>query len=357
MRNCEIVGSQGDGSVQFIAKDRKCAKALIEILKSKLGTVPQLVTLGETQTTKDTKAPPRKRLKAEHDSKVRTAVIPAAGFGTRLFPASRSIRPKALFPVIDTDGFAKPLLLCLVEDCARAGIERVIIVVGPGDQEQKVREVFSPVPKHLYTALKPHMRAYADRIAKLAPLVELAIQEEPKGFGHAVSCADVGTDSPFLLLLGDVLFRSNDASQSCVQQVLAAFESDPARSAIGVTSVPISQSVQYGVVKTADRARIDCKNVSIEKLVEKPDLKEAEECARNGVCDIVLGPYVFTPSLMSQLKKDVLMNKTERGEIQLTSAMITVLEAEGMNAVRIDGEALDTGNATEYARTISKLVA
>lgn len=286
---------------------------------------------------------------------VHTAVIPAAGFGTRLFPASRSIRPKGLFPIVDTDGFAKPLMLHLVEQCANAGITRIVIVVGPGEQEERVRDIFAPVPNDLYKALKSHMRDYADQIAQLVSLIEIAVQDEPKGFGHAVACAKIEDDCPFVLLLGDVALKSFDSEKSCLRQAMDAFEMYPSRSVIGVTQVPFSAASSYGVVKTAEKDWSSRTRVPIEEIVEKPSNARAEELSRNGNCTIVLGPYVFTPTLMEELRKDVDADRRQGGEIQLTSAMVTVQEREGLDALCLDGEALDTGNALEYMRTFARL--
>lgn len=349
------VGSQGDGAVQFVAKDHRSAVILKNILRQKLGTEPFIVTIGgEVSEVANGKVSPVLN-PVTNRLRVHTAVIPAAGFGTRLFPASRSIRPKGLFPIVDTDGFAKPLMLHLVEQCANAGITRIVIVVGPGEQEERVRDVFAPVPNDLYKALKPHMRNYADQIAQLSSLIEIAVQHEPKGFGHAVACAKIEDDCPFALLLGDVVFKSFDSEKSCLRQTIDAFESYPNRSVIGVTQVPVSAAGAYGVVRTARKDWSSRTRVPIQEVFEKPDNSKAEKLSYGGKCNIVLGPYVFTPTLMEELRKDVDADRRQRGEIQLTSAMVTVLEREGMDSLCLDGEALDTGNASEYIRTFARL--
>lgn len=343
--------------MQFVAKDHQSAVTLTEILQQRLGTEPYIVKVGGEFTDKT---------KSEIDSVptqitsrplIHTAVIPAAGFGTRLFPASRSIRPKALFPIVDKDGFAKPLLLHLVEQCAMAGITRVIIVTGPGDQKERVQEIFSPVPSDLYKALKPVMRDYADKITRLSSIIEIAVQQKPRGFGDAVACARVEDDCPFVLLLGDVVFMSPDSEKSCLVQAINAFEKDPSRSVIGVTQVPVSTSISYGVVGTAKEDFGRPTRVPIREIVEKPSSVKAEELSHDGKCNIVLGPYVFTSALLKELRKDVAAGQTLGGEIQLSTAMIRVYEKEGMDSLCLNGEALDTGNAVEYVQTLSQLTA
>lgn len=349
------VGSQGDGSVQFVAKDHESATMLTRLLREKLGTEPYLVKIAHAGAERETTNAIQAFREIPLRPLVHTAVIPAAGFGTRLYPASRTICPKALFPIIDDDGFAKPLLLHLVEQCARAGILRVIIVTGPGAQKERVEEVFAPISAALDNALKPAMREYAKEITKLSSMVEIAVQEKPRGFGHAVACATVEEDCPFALLLGDVALKSSLQEKSCLMQAISEFESNPSRSVIGVTQVPVSEAVSYGVVGTAEADFGLSTRVPIQEIIEKPSMAKAEELGQNGKCSIILGPYIFTPSVMKELRNDVEADMTTGGEIQLTSALEKVWEREGMDSYCLRGEALDTGNAAEYVRTLTKL--
>lgn len=351
------VGSQGDGAVQFVAKDHHCAMALTELLKYKLGTEPYMIQIGEQSDCHSANGTSAMALSTpvSENTTVDTAIIPAAGFGTRLFPASRSIRPKALFPIVDSDGFVKPLLLYLVEQCVNAGISRVIVVVAPGEQEARVRETFSAVPRDLYKALKPHSRAYANQIAELGARVEIAIQHEPNGFGHAVTCARIKEDQPFALLLGDVAFKSATGEKSCLRQTIEAYGENPSRSVVGVCEFPVAEAGAYGVVRVAREDWERKTRVAVQEVVEKPKPEKANELSVRGKCRIVLGPYVFTPALMRQLREDVEAEKREKGEIQLTGAMASVLGMEGLDCFCLKGKALDTGNAVEYVRTMCQL--
>lgn len=330
---------------------------LAELLKQKLGTDPYIIQIGTQTHNLDINgvAIESPTTPACDRATVDTAVIPVAGFGTRLFPASRSIRPKALFPVVDTDGFVKPLLLHLVEQCANTGMKRVVVVVAPGEQEERVLEMFQPVPADLYKALKPHMQAYADRIVELGSIVEIAIQREPNGFGDAVACAGIGEDRPFALLLGDVVFKWAKGEKSCLHQTIDAFEEDTSRGVIGVTEMSMTEAEVYGVVRLATEDWGRKSRVAIQEVVEKPNFEKAAELSREGKCRVVLGPYIFTPALLRELRKDVKADKREKGEIQLTSAMMTVLGTEGLDCLCLNGEALDTGNGVGYVRTIWRL--
>lgn len=216
------VGSQGDGTVQFVARGEAEAQELIFKLQSLGMPSAHLLQLGKvaapggTDTATDDSAalaalPVQRR--------VTTAVITAAGFGTRLFPASRSIRPKSLMPIIDSDGFVKPLLLYIVELCIREGMEQVVIVVGPSDVE-RVRELFTEPEAGLAKAIskKKHIAAYAKKIAELGEKIKLVVQDTPEGFGTYISRREEGMFVSSCVSLG-VDFVSN---LFCVFPVLTA---------------------------------------------------------------------------------------------------------------------------------------
>jgi UTP-glucose-1-phosphate uridylyltransferase/mevalonate kinase len=368
------VGSQGDGSVQFVARGESEADELVFALQS-LG-MPSAYVLrlgaaapthgGAAATEGDAGGDAAAAAAAEQNPneslpvrrRVKTAVITAAGFGTRLFPASRSIRPKALMPIIDSDGFVKPLLLHIAELCVREGMERIVIVCGPGDQVDRVREVFSTADGGLAAALgkKEHVARYAAQIAGLESRIEIVVQETPEGFGHAVTRASVclGDDEPFVLLLGDVAFKVPSSVPSCLRQCLDVFERDPrGRSVIGASDVSAAESGAYGVVKAEDDA--DVKALRVVDFVEKPDKGEAALLATRGMCKIVLGPYVFTRNVMNALLADVAADARRGGEVQLTPAVARVKDTDGLLAVGLRGKALDTGSPQEYANTMVEL--
>ncbi|HEY9905300.1 MAG TPA: sugar phosphate nucleotidyltransferase, partial [Candidatus Sericytochromatia bacterium] len=146
--------------------------------------------------------------------KVRKAVIPAAGFGTRLFPATKVVK-KELFPIIDRDGRAKPVILAIVEEAISAGIEEVGIVVQKSDR-QVFEDFFKAPPKEeLFNKLSLENQEYSRYLQDLGSKITILTQDEQEGFGHAVFCANQWVnDEPFLLLLGDHLYTS-DTEISC----------------------------------------------------------------------------------------------------------------------------------------------
>jgi mevalonate kinase len=198
------VGSQGDGTAQFITRSQADQQAVIEILERDLGVECLELTLRPGQ-------------------QVRKAVIPAAGFGTHLFPATKATK-KELFPIIDQDGIAKPAILLIVEEALDAGMEEVIIIVQEDDLEDFRSFFSSQISIENYNKLPPHFQDYAQRILEIGRRVSFVVQPNQQGFGHAVYCVrEVVGDEPFLLMLGDHLYRSS-GEDSCAKQLMAAYQ-------------------------------------------------------------------------------------------------------------------------------------
>ena len=189
------VGSQGDGSIQFLAKDEDCQQKLIDYLNGR-GMKAYPLTL-----------------KPVH--KVRKAVIPVAGFGTRLYPETRTLK-KDFFPIPDKDGMIKPVILILLEELMNSGIEEVCLVLGSEEERQKYRDFFeTPLPDEHLHKLSSEMQEYENRILAIGKKLRYAYQTEKRGFGHAVyQAADFAGNEPVLLLLGDTLYRS-DSNKPC----------------------------------------------------------------------------------------------------------------------------------------------
>jgi len=197
------VGSQGDGTAQLIARSPDDQQAVVEIIERDLGM-------------------PCLKLALRPAQKVRKAVIPAAGFGTRLFPASKATK-KELFPVVDRDGIAKPAILYIVEEALQAGIEEVIIIVQQEDLGEFHSFFNTQVSIENYNKLSRPFQEYARRILDIGKSISFVIQPNQEGFGHAVYCTrEAIGDEPFLLMLGDHLYRSTGVT-SCAQQLLDAY--------------------------------------------------------------------------------------------------------------------------------------
>jgi UTP--glucose-1-phosphate uridylyltransferase len=178
--------------------------------------------------------------------KVRKALIPAAGYGTRLFPATKATK-KELFPVIDRDGVAKPAILLIVEEVLQAGIEEVIIIVQEDDLDDFKSFFSEQISIENYNKLPRHFQVYARRLLEIGRHVKFVTQTAQEGFGHAVYCArEAIGHEPFLLMLGDHLYRSNN-ERSCARQLLDVYHQHGV-SLVGLRRTPEDQIAAFGTV-------------------------------------------------------------------------------------------------------------
>ena len=279
------VGSQGDGTAQFVAKDAKSQKEAMELIEKDLGLSCISLVL-------------------HAGTRVRKAVIPAAGYGTRLFPATKVMK-KELFPVIDSKGQIKPVILAIVEEALSAGIEEVCIVCQKEDKETFEDFFGSPPPIEHYNKLSREMKLYNDYLLDLGRKVTLISQEVQEGFGHAVYCTkDWVANEPFLLLLGDHLYSSSE-KDSCAKQVLDVYNR-LGQSVVGLMVTPGNEVHNFGCAggTWTDRDSL----ISITEFAEKPDQEYAQEHLHiEGMSDgsflSVFGQYVLQPSIFDHLEE------------------------------------------------------
>ncbi len=328
------IGSQGDGSAQFIARSQADQQAVIEIIERDLGMTCLPLTLRAGQ-------------------KVRKAVIPAAGFGTRLFPASKATK-KELFPIIDRDGIAKPAILLIVEEALEAGIEEIIIIVQEQDLEA-FRSFFNvQVSIENYNKLPRHFQEYARRILEIGRQVRFVVQPIQEGFGHAVYCArEAVGNEPFLLMLGDHIYRS-DSGRSCAQQLIEAYNTHGI-SVLGLRRTPEQQIANFGTVTGIWLE--DERLLSITEFAEKPTLDYARTNLRvAGLPEdeylTVFGQYIIKPQIFDYLEEHIKNNVRERGEFQLTSALDRLRQEDGFLGLMIDGQRYDIGLPEHYLETL-----
>ena len=330
------VGSQGDGCVQFVTKGEEERRLLAEYLGDAYGMECFPLDIRPPQT-------------------VRKAVIPAAGFGTRMFPASKAVK-KELFPIITPDGVAKPIILAIVEEAMRSGIDEVAVIVRPED-ESTLADFFSalPPPAH-YNRLPDHAKKMCRYLQELAGHITFIIQDTQEGFGHAVFCArDWVGDEPFLLLLGDHIYVST-SEESCSRQLVEAFAKDTHKSVVGLYVATGEEVAHYGTVAGAwlDGER---RLLAISELAEKPSLDYARSnLVVDGMADnrflCVYGQYVLTPAVFEHLRRQIDRDVRESGEIQLTTALESLRQDEEMLGCVVDGEHYDTGLPETYLRSM-----
>jgi len=286
----------------------------------------------------------------ESTTKVTKAVIPVAGFGTRMFPATKVLK-KELFPIIDKDGRAKPIIQIIIEEAISGGIEEVGLVVQERDR-QIFTDYFQAVPSY-YEKLSPDKQEYCQYLQNLGKKITLLTQSEQAGYGHAVFCAkDWVGDEPFLLLLGDHIYAS-EVTKSCASQILQVYEQTN-KSVIGVRIIPGTEIHHYGCISgnlVADGL------INIETIYEKPDLNYAREKLHvAGMKEDeflgVFGMYVLTSKIFDYLEENIKQNAREKGEFQLTSCLDKLQKTEGMTGYLVKGRCFDTGMPDVYWQTM-----
>ncbi len=330
------VGSQGDGTAQFLVRSEADQQAVIEILERDLGLTALKLSIRPHQ-------------------KVRKALIPAAGFGTRLFPAAKATK-KELFPIIDRDGIAKPAILLIVEEALEAGIEEVIIIIQEDDLED-FRNFFNvQVSIENYNKLPRHFQEYSQRILEIGRHVRFVFQPLQEGFGHAVYCArEAIGNEPFLLMLGDHLYRSN-SDRSCARQLLDAYQQH-GTSVVGLRRTPADMIGNFGTVGGTWIEENSLLNIT--EFAEKPTLDYARNNLRvPGLKEdeylTVFGQYVIKPQLFELLEENIANNVRERGEFQLTSALDQLRRHDGFLGQIIDGKRFDIGLPDYYLQTLQE---
>ncbi len=328
------VGSQGDGTAQFICRSESDQQAAVEILQRDLGMPSYKLTITPQQ-------------------QVRKALVPAAGFGTRLFPASKATK-KELFPIIDRDGIAKPAILLIVEEALEAGIEEVILVVQENDLDEFKSFFNEQVTIENYNKLPRHFQEYSRHILDIGRHVKFIVQTAQEGFGHAVYAAkeEIGNE-PFLLMLGDHLYRST-VELSCARQLIDAYQRH-GTSILGLRLTPEAQIGNFGTV-TGVWVRNET-TLNITEFAEKPNLDYARTNLRvpglsQGDYLTVFGQYIIKPQLFDYLREHIENNVRENGEFQLTSALDRLRQEDGFLGLMIQGKRYDIGLPQYYLETL-----
>lgn len=287
-------------------------------------------------------------------SVVKKAVIPAAGYGTRLFPATKAIK-KEFFPVVDREGRAKPLILAIAEEALSAGIESIGIVVQASDRPL-FEDFFKTEPTGDYRAkLLPKYADELDALLAIGQRITMLTQDTQDGFGHAVYCAaDWVAGEPFLLMLGDHVYRSNH-SDSCARQIVDAYQT-VGMSVIGVEAAPITDCTHRGCVTGRWRSG-SSSLLDITEIYEKPTVEYAQQNLRmEGLSDehvlAVSGLYLLPPEIFRYLEDDIRHDRRDRGEFQLTTCLESLRRDRGIAAYLVNGRSFDVGQPQYYRQTI-----
>jgi UTP-glucose-1-phosphate uridylyltransferase/mevalonate kinase len=331
---CKGVGSQGDGTAQFLCRSVEDQEAVVHILEKELGL-------------------PAIKLTLQAGQKVRKAVIPAAGFGTRLFPATKATK-KELFPVIDRDGIAKPAILLIVEEALDAGIEEVYVIVQRDDLSDFRNFFNAQISIENFNKLPAHFQDYSRRLLQMGQQVHFIIQENQEGFGHAVyTTREYIGNEPFLLMLGDHIYRANGHT-SCARQMVECYNQH-GLSVVGLKRTPEEDISSFGVVNGVwlEEQRV----MNITEFAEKPPLDYARTNLHpprtpDGEYLTVFGQYIIKPEVFDILETSIRNNLRERGEFQLTSALDRLRQMDGFLGLVIDGRRFDIGIPEHYLETL-----
>jgi UTP--glucose-1-phosphate uridylyltransferase len=262
-------------------------------------------------------------------ARIRKAVIPAAGMGTRFLPATKAI-PKEMLPIVN-----KPSIQLIVEEAAAAGIEEVVIVTGRGKTD--IVDHFDAHPQLEEILRRAGKEALLHEVVAPTKMVKLSTvrQQRPLGLGHAILCARhlIGNE-PFVVFLPDDLV---DAQRPCARQLMDVYE-ETGKSVLALMNVPRSETHMYGIAAGSVDPN-DPRRVVVDRLVEKPSNEQAPSTLA------VVGRYVLDPVVFDWLARTV----PGRGdEIQLTDALASMVTTSGILGYLFEGNRFDAGDVTGY---------
>ena len=264
--------------------------------------------------------------------KLRKAVLPVAGFGTRVLPATKTI-PKEMLPVVD-----RPALQYVVDEAREAGIEHFVFVTGRN--KGAIEDYFDRAYELEYSLREKGKTAIYDALDADTPeagTMSFVRQQSAKGLGHAIWCArDVIGDDPFAILLPDVLVK---AKKSCLAQMVEAYNK-VGGNVIAVDAVPQERVSSYGVIAPKSR---EGRLIEMSGMVEKPPMDEAPSNLK------ITGRYILQPEIMDILKTQA---AGAGGEIQLTDAMATLMDQQKFHAYEYDGQDYDCGSKLGYFEAV-----
>jgi len=264
------------------------------------------------------------------EMKIRKAIIPAAGLGTRFLPATKAM-PKEMLPIVD-----KPTIQYIVEEAVDSGIEDIIIVTGRG--KRAIEDHFDNYFELEHNLLEKDKLALLEEVRKSSEMANIHYirQREPRGLGHAIWCARkfIGNE-PFAVLLGDDIVQ---AEVPCLKQMIDVYDRYES-SVVGVQPVPWEHVSRYGLVAGPS---VEERLIRAEQLVEKPDKESAPS---NWA---IMGRYILTPRIFELLEQQ---EAGVNGEIQLTDAIAQLSTKQNVLAYHFDGQRHDVGEKLGFIET------
>jgi UTP--glucose-1-phosphate uridylyltransferase len=255
--------------------------------------------------------------------KLRKAIIPAAGLGTRFLPATKA-QPKEMLPIVD-----KPTLQYIIEEAVKSGIEEILIITGRN--KKSIEDHFDKSVELELELESKGKYELLEEVRKISDMVNIHYirQKEPKGLGHAIYCAKsfIGNE-PFAVMLGDDIVEND---KPCLEQMIEMYDQYKT-SILGVQEIPKEDVNKYGIV---NGNFIEDRIYKVKDLVEKPSKEEAPSNLA------ILGRYIISPSIFEILEHT---QPGKGGEIQLTDALMELAQKEAMYAYNFEGRRYDVGD-------------
>lgn len=262
--------------------------------------------------------------------KIKKAVIPAAGLGTRFLPATKA-QPKEMLPIVD-----KPTIQYIIEEAVASGIEEILIITGRS--KKCIEDHFDKSVELELELEKSGKEEMLKMVREISDMVDIHFirQKEPRGLGHAISCAKtfVGNE-PFAVLLGDDIVYNE--GKPCLKQLIDCYD-EYKTSVLGVQTVEAKDVNKYGIV---NGIHIEDRVYKVKGLVEKPPVEEAPSNVA------ILGRYIITPQIFKILEET---KPGKGGEIQLTDALLKLIDEEAMYAYDFEGTRYDVGDKLGFLK-------
>ncbi len=317
------VGSNGDGAIEILAKDKLSQEKIMHYLENNYQLQPFKLDIKKTY-------------------KIKKAVIPIAGFGTRIYPYTRTVK-KAFLPVVD-DGMVKPTILKLIEDLDDVGIEKILLIVGKGEEEIYKDFFKKPLSFEHFNALNTKEKEFELKIIRLGEKIVFKEQEKQLGYGHAVYLSrDFANNEPVLMILGDTIYESSE-EESCIGQVLGLYDKVN-KPIISLHAIKEDEFPYYGIARGKKKKDI----IEIEEIIEKPSINVAKNLK---VANKYYG--TFGISVIDNNIYDAL-NHRENEEMEFTKAIDIASKKSEIIGFIVHGKQYDLGNAISYKKALKEM--
>ena len=324
------IGSNGDGSIEILAKNEKCQREIEEYLQEKYGMNTFSCNFNPTH-------------------KIKKAVIPVAGFGTRMYPFTRNVK-KAFLPIVE-DGYIKPTILKLVEELDEAGIEEIALIIAK-DEEPIYNDFFrTPISEEHFNKLNDKAREYELKIQRLGEKISYIVQEEQLGYGHAVYLSkEFAAGEPVLMILGDTIYKSK-TDKSCTEQMLEYYDKVE-KPIISLHPIKEEDFKYYGIANGI-YDNFEKTEISLQGIVEKPSIEFARENLNmDGKYFGTFGESIIDSSIYDALEYNIKNNVESKGEFQYTDAVDIAIKNADIKGFIINGKQYDLGNAKAYQQAM-----